>query len=431
MGRNAAKLVAVLCALACLSLPASAAAAPAVNGVFPLDTLGVNNKIVAGSDGNMWVTLSVGKDVARIAPDGQIQEFDLDGVESDAQGIAPGPDGNLWVPTINEVTKFAPGNPEGTDETFTIATIAGEGQIVAGPDGSLWVASKDNIDRFNPANPEVDKQNFPAAGLSPKDIDVAGSLIVVADANARVATFTTAGNQVNFTLKGNPQGVAGGPNGQIAFSQQSVEPEEVGRIDPPNQAVGHEIDGDPFGVALGPDGAYWIARSAKAELIRMTTTGEVTTLPGLPEKYFPRQVAGGPGGTVWVTMEIPGENIAAVARVTGVESPATKPPPPPPPPPLAAPQTKIGKGPKKVVKTRKQKAKVKFVFSSPTAGVSFQCALTKLNGKRVKLSFKGCKSPKRYKLVPGRYRFQVRAVSGGVPDPTPAARKFKIVRIKR
>ena len=431
MGRTAASLFASLAALGCLLMGAGpAVAAPAVNGVFPLNNLGINNKIVAGPDGNMWVTLSAitGKDVARIAPDGQIQEFDLEGVEHDAQGIAPGPDGNLWVPTINEVTRFAPKDPEGTDKTFTIATVAGEGQIVAGPDGNMWVASKDNVDRFNPANPEGDKQNFPVAGLAPKDVDVAGSLIVVADANAQVATFTTAGTQVNFALKGNPQGVAGGPNGQIGFSQQSQMPEEVGTIDPPSQAVGHEIDGDPFGVALGPDGAYWIARSAKAQLIRLTPSGEVTTLSGFPSEYFPRQVAGGPGGTVWVTMEVPGaENAtAAVARVTGVEKPSTDGSPVPPP------QTKIKKGPKKVVKTHKKKAKVKFAFSSPTAGVSFQCSLTKLKGKKTKVApFKGCKSPKVYKLRPGRYRFQVRAVNGGVPDPSPAVRKFKIVRVKR
>ena len=127
-------------------------------------------------------------------------------------------------------------------------------------------------------------------------------------------------------------------------------------------------------------------------------------------------------------MEIPGEGIAAVARVTGVEKPGGNPPPPPP----TAPQTKIKKGPKKVVKTTKKKAKVKFAFSSPTAGVTFQCSLTRLKGKKAKAApFKGCKSPKRYKLVPGRYRFQVRAVNAGVPDPTPAASKFKIVRVKR
>lgn len=426
MGSHATKLVAALCLLAGLLAPAGAAAAPAVNGVFQLDALGINNKIVAGPDGNMWVTLAKGKDVARITPEGQIQEFDLEGVESDAEGIAPGPDGNLWVPTINEVTRFSPSDPEGSDKAFTLTGIAAGGQIVAGPDGNMWVASNNSLVQFSPGDPEgTDQTIVPEGGLAPKDIDVAGSLIAVADANARIATFTTASVQVNFPLKGNPQGVAGGSSGQIAFSQQSQEPEEVGRIDPPGQAQGHEIDGDPFGVALGPDGAYWIARSAKGELIRLATSGEVTTLPGLPAKYFPRQVAGGPGGTVWVTMEIPGEEKAAVARVTGVEVPPSSPPEVKP-----IPETKIGKGPKPVVKTKKKTAKVKFRFSATIAGSTFECSLIRLKGKKTKVAaFKVCKSPKTYKLRPGKYRFKVRAVSGGVADPTPAVRKFKIVRI--
>jgi virginiamycin B lyase len=433
MGNPAAKLVAAIAVLLSLAVPTAAAAAPAVDGFFPVTGLAINNKIVAGPDGNMWVTLAANKDVARITPSGEVQGFDLDGVDFDAEGIAPGPDGNLWVPTINEVTRFSPGDPEGTDKAFTLGGIGASSQIVAGPDGRMWVASNNSLLSFDvgdPAGTEV--ATLIEGGLSPKDVDVAGSLIAVADFNnTRVATFTTAGAQANYALKGSPQGVAGGPGGQIAFSQQSVEPEEVGRIDPPGPALGNEIDGDPFGVALGPDGAYWIARSAKGELIRLTTTGEVTTLSGLPPKYFPRQVAGGPGGTVWATMEIPGEEITAVARVSGVEPEAVT-LPAPPALLMPAPQTKIKKGPKKIVKTKQKQAKVKFRFSSPTAGAGFQCSLVKLKGKATKkVSFKGCKSPKRYRLRPGRYRFKVRAVNAGVVDPTPAVRKFKIVRVHR
>jgi virginiamycin B lyase len=428
MARPATKVLAIALALgASLLLSASALAAPAVDGVFPLNSLGTNNKIVAGPDGNMWVTLSLGKDVARITPGGQIQEFELENVEADAEGIAVGPDGNLWVPTVNEVTKFSPADPEGTDKAFTLPDIGASGQIVAGPDGLMWVASNDSLVHFSSADPEGTDQAVPNVTLSPKDIDVAGSLIAVADFNnARIATFTTAGSQLNFTLAGGPQGVAGGPGGQIAFSQQGMQPEEVGRINPPNPPQGHQIDGDPFGVTLGPDGAYWITRSAADELIRLTTDGQVTTLGGFPPKYFPRQIEGGPGNTLWVTMEIPGEGIAAVARVSGVELPSN-----PPPPPVTAPQTKIDKGPKKVVRTRRRKARVKLRFSSSPRGATFQCSLTRLKGKGTKVApFKGCKSPKAYKLRPGRYRFGVRAVLAGVVDPSPAFRKFRIVHVR-
>jgi streptogramin lyase len=429
MGRTAATLFASLAAFGLFLVgPGSAVAAPAVDGVFPVVGLEINNKIVAGPDGNMWVTVNTASDdVARITPSGQVEAFELEEV-AEPQGIAPGPDGNLWVVSTNKVTRFSPSDPAGTDKTFSVVTINGEGQIVAGPDGRMWVASKNSLVHFDLGNPTASAESVTVSGeLSPKDIDVAGSLIVVADvALPRIASFTTAGAQKDFTLSGGSQGVAGGLGGQVGFSQPSVQPEQIGLIDPPADPQASTIDGDPFGVAFGADGAYWIARSAAGELIRMTVTGQITTLGGLPAKYFPRQVAAGPGNTIWVTMEIPGENTSAVARVRGLEPPVAN----PPPPPATAPQTKIEKGPKKVVKTRKRKAKVKFRFSSPTPGLTFQCSLTKLKGKKTRVgAFKGCKSPKRYKLVPGRYRFQVRAVNSGVPDPTPAVRKFKIVRV--
>ena len=32
-------------------------------------------------------------------------------------------------------------------------------------------------------------------------------------------------------------------------------------------------------------------------------------------------------------------------------------------------------------------------------------------------------------MKPGRYRFSVRAVSGGLVDPSPAARSFRVVHV--
>ena len=83
------------------------------------------------------------------------------------------------------------------------------------------------------------------------------------------------------------------------------------------------------------------------------------------------------------------------------------------------PQTKLLKGPPK--KTTKTTAK--FKFRSNEAGSSFQCKLDK--GK-----FKKCRSPKTYKkLKPGRHVFKVRAIDkAGNVDPTPAKRKFTVLR---
>jgi len=433
MGRIVATLFVSLVALACLLIGAgSAAAAPTIEGTFPLNAeVSTNNKIVAGPDGNIWLTVNdETNDVARVTPSGQVEEFDIEGILS-PEGIAPGPDGNLWITDVEKAAKFNPGNPTGTDESFTVAGIGANAQIVAGPDGSMWVASNNQLVHFSPGNPTGSVNPVVVDGeISPKDIDVAGSLIVIADAGAgnRIVTFTTDETQKDFAIDGGSQGVAGGPGGQIAFSAPGASPEKSGLISPPGSASSFELLGDPFGVAFGGDGAYWIVQFLAGQLTRVTTSGEVSFLPGLPAESA-RQIAAGPNGTLWITLQKnEAKGVASsVVKVSGVLTGTGNPPPPPP-----APQTKIKKGPKKVVKTKKKKAKVKFAFSSPTGGVTFQCSLTKLKGKKTKVApFKGCKSPKRYKLVPGRYRFQVRAVSGGVPDPTPAVRKFKIVRVKR
>lgn len=430
MRRHATKLVAVLGMLAVFLLSATAAsAAPFVNGIFPLGSeVGTNNKIVTGPDGNVWLTVSdAAKDVARVTPAGQVTEYELDGIAA-TQGIAAGPDGNLWVPTINKVTKFSPLDPEGTDETFTINTINNDGQIVAGPDGFMWVASNESVVRFNPANPEADNQNFAVAGLAAKDIDVAGSLIAIADAGGapRIITFTTAGTQVDYPLAAKAQGVAGSPTGLIAFSQPDTT--EVGLLAPPGPPQLFTQGQDPFGVTLGADGAFWIVRAVGGGLTRLTADGQRTPLGGLPTELFARQLTTGPGGTLWVSLEKGGE-LGAVARVSGVDPTVITDPPPPPPP---SPQTKIDKGPKKVIKTRKKRAKVKFRFSSPTPGVTFECWLMRVSKKAqlAILKYKTCESPKIYRLRPGKYKFRVRAVNGGAPDLTPAVRNFRIVRIR-
>jgi hypothetical protein len=90
---------------------------------------------------------------------------------------------------------------------------------------------------------------------------------------------------------------------------------------------------------------------------------------------------------------------------------------PTPPPP----DTAIGSHPAKKIKTTKNKVKVKFTFSSATAGATFQCKLDKA-------AFAPCTSPKRYKVKAGKHKFSVEATKAGLTDPTPATFKFKVVR---
>ncbi len=83
------------------------------------------------------------------------------------------------------------------------------------------------------------------------------------------------------------------------------------------------------------------------------------------------------------------------------------------------PNTVLGVHPKKVIKTDKKKVKVKFGFSSSTAGATFKCKLDKG-------AFATCTSPKAYKVKLGKHKFTVKAVSAGRADPTPASFSFKV-----
>lgn len=427
-----------LAAATSLALAAQASAAPHFDGFFPIPNIDANNaKIAAGPDGNMWLPVADGEfDVAKIAADGNVTPYKLGPEIENAKGIAAGPDGRMWITATNKIGSFSPADPEGSIEVDTVFSITSNSPLVAGPDGQMWAAASGAVVHWSPAAPDK-AEYFKVEKLDPKDIDVAGSGLVVADsANKRIVTVTTAGEAKDIPLlegSTTSQGVAGSASGQIAFSSSDGD-EGLGLVTPPAAPTNIVTNGgDPFGVALGSDGAFYFAMAfgeekGKGAVRRLTSDGQDTPLSGIPAKYVVRQIAAGPGNTMWVTMEIPGEqDVYKVGRISGLEPPVTN-----PPPPRTAPETKIKKGPKRKVKTRGKRAKVKFVFDSPNKAVTFQCALTnKKKGKKApRPNFKACKSPKTYNLKPGAYKFSVRAVLAGVPDATPATRSFKVVRVR-
>jgi virginiamycin B lyase len=60
----------------------------------------------------------------------------------------------------------------------------------------------------------------------------------------------------------------------------------------------------PYGIAAGPDGALWITPQATNNLIRITTTGAVTTYTLAPltaGDLQPHGIATGPDGCIWFT----------------------------------------------------------------------------------------------------------------------------------
>lgn len=83
------------------------------------------------------------------------------------------------------------------------------------------------------------------------------------------------------------------------------------------------------------------------------------------------------------------------------------------------PETVITKKPRK--RTKKRKAVFRFASEDPTA--HFECSLDRI-------PFSACSSPLKLKrLKRGKHRFEVRAIDAASnPDPTPAQRKWKLLK---
>jgi len=442
-----------LAALLLLLFAIPAAAVPVVSGEFAVEGVSTNDKLVAGPDGNEWVTLSSGgaKNVARITPSGNVTEYELGAASPSGIAVAAG---KLWITRNGGVTSFEAQDPVGSKDPTDILGVAGANPIALGPDGNLWVGTSGALVRISPTNPS-DNKTFSVAGLEPKDIDVAGSLLALASGeNLVTATATDPPVTNEVHIGGTLQGVAGGPGGQIAYTQPVNPPKEIGLLTPPSVSPQKlEVPNtDPFGIVPGQDGAYWSAEGNGDRLLRIGTAGQISDLKGFAAGSRPTQIATGPNGTLWVVLSLNGK----VGRVSGVEPPV----PPGLPGPGGsgsgssgsgsdshpAPETEILSGPGKKIATA-GKVRVNFRFASPQAGSSFECRLVRSAKKKPKGKggakhkggarasaassgpppFRACASPRAFKLGPGRYRFEVRAVLDGVPDPSPAKRPFRVV----
>jgi hypothetical protein len=85
------------------------------------------------------------------------------------------------------------------------------------------------------------------------------------------------------------------------------------------------------------------------------------------------------------------------------------------------PGTKIRHRPRKVVTSSKKWRRVAFRFTSE-GGARFRC---KVDRKK----YSGCRSPRAYRLKPGKHAFRVFAIDAtGNRDPSPALFKFRIRR---
>lgn len=127
--------------------------------------LGLPDGIVAGPDGDMWFTASIG--VGRISPSGAVRAIPVGESPLVLTGgtIASDRDGDLWVadgPDIARVT------PEGILRRFVRPSRRDGGPrmgIVAGPDGGFWFADLGVVGRITAAGVITEFPPVPAVTI--------------------------------------------------------------------------------------------------------------------------------------------------------------------------------------------------------------------------------------------------------------------------
>lgn len=207
------------------------------------------------------------------------------------------------------------------------------------------------------------------------------------------------------------------PGGELELASIGAAPAvEVSYTPPPTISIASPAGGATFTLGQAATAIYSCTPQEGAGLVECAgpvANGALLDTASLGQHTFTVNAEDTEGGTSSKTVKYT------------VLAPAPTPPsgnPTPPAPTPSAPDTLLGSHPAKKIKTAKKKVKVKFTFSSSSAGATFQCKLDKA-------AFSPCASPKSYKVKPGKHKFTVAAVKGGLTDPTPASFKFTVVKV--
>jgi virginiamycin B lyase len=261
------------------SLPAGAQTATFVK--LPTSTA-VPLGIAPGPDGNIWIAEHVGNKIAQITPSGAVTEFPVPTAAGGPSGITQGPDGNLWF-TEQTAGKIGRITPSGVITEFPVPSGNSVAPITRGPDGNLWFGEQ--------------------------------------TANM-VGRITTAGVISEFPLPtengpGGPTAITSGPDGAIWFTLPGLN--SIGRITTDGATVNTfaipTAASGPAGIALGSDGNLYFTESNTDKIGQVapivTITGSPlpndTTLTGtiaefqLPSGTAPFGITFGPQGTLWFT----------------------------------------------------------------------------------------------------------------------------------
>jgi streptogramin lyase len=239
-----------------------------------------------------------------------ISQFPIPTAHSQPNGIARGPDGNLWFAESHAIGRITPVGVI-TEFSTGLAAASSPQEITTGPDGNLWFSDQgtDRIGRITPAGVITEFSTGITAGTGPFGITAGpdGNLWFT-EQSGGIGRITTTGAVTEFSaglsLNSQPTGITAGPDGNLWFTEQSGD--RIGRIMPAGTitqfSMGITLASATFGITAGPDGNLWFAESQTDRIGRITPAGVVTEFSaGISHAAAPADITAGPDGNLWFT----------------------------------------------------------------------------------------------------------------------------------
>jgi streptogramin lyase len=232
--------------------------------------------ITTGADGNLWFTLPIGNhfgQIGKITPTSTTTSY-LTVVPADADVVVPnepsyGPGSTIPANTVL---------PAGTFTVFTLSTTAYDGPqgIAAGPDGNLWFTefSGNRIGRITPSG-AITEFPIPTGTSTPLEITAGddGNLWFTEGEGNNIGRITPSGAITEFPVPSaisEPLGITAGADGNLWFTEESGN--NIGRITPEGDVTEFSVptlNSFATGIAAGSDGDLWFTEYAANQIGRL------------------------------------------------------------------------------------------------------------------------------------------------------------------